>query len=145
MGCGTSSRCSLDKLHGHGWRRDCRIRSVAYAAGIEARQSMQHVTQPHFMQLRRRQEFLSTERMLTSGLLYQHGCPLLVMELSMMSSATKKKACSCMRMSIITLTAPSQRKTCTPHQEKRLQLQQNAGCVAQNDSTPAKVVPGCCG
>lgn len=32
----------------------------------------------------------------TSGILYQQGCPLLVTELSMMSSETRKKACSCM-------------------------------------------------
>ena len=34
---------------------------------------------------------------LTVGCLYQQGCPLRVVELSMMSSATRKNACSCMR------------------------------------------------
>lgn len=34
-------------------------------------------------------------RTATSGTLYQQGCPLLVIELSIMSSATRKKACSC--------------------------------------------------
>ncbi len=33
----------------------------------------------------------------TLGTRYQHGCPRRVMELSMMSSATRKKACSCAR------------------------------------------------
>lgn len=31
----------------------------------------------------------------TSGTQYQQGCPRRVMELSMMSSATRKKACNC--------------------------------------------------
>ena len=34
-------------------------------------------------------------RLATSGTRYQQGCPLRVMELSMMSSATRKNACSC--------------------------------------------------
>lgn len=46
------------------------------------------------MQLSRTMPSL-TATMPTSGTLYQQGCPRRVMLLSMMSSATRKYACSC--------------------------------------------------